>query len=126
MKGYIAQIDSLNTLNIALRKEATAARKDAELSRQQYDELKTTTEQYAEKASAGAVVKGRGVALVAENKSQKTTDRSSRVVRLKTCLSLIENSIAEISVNEAITRIGGGPAGNAGEKKQMGLDYPEG
>ena len=95
MKGYIAQIDSLNTLNIALRKEASAARKDAELSRQQYDELKTTTEQYAEKASAGAVVKGRGVALVAENKSQKTTDRSSRVVRLKTCLSLIENSIAE-------------------------------
>ena len=32
---------------------------------------------------------------MAENSSQKSTDRSSRVVRLKSCLSLIENSIAE-------------------------------
>lgn len=94
MKGYIAQIDSLNTLNTALRHEAADARKDAAESRQKYEKLVTTTEEYAAKASVGAVVKGRGVSLVAINSSNKTTDRSSRVVKLKTCLSLIENSIA--------------------------------
>lgn len=95
MKGYISQIDSLNTLNTSLRHDAAAARRDAADSREKYDKLVTKTEEYAAKASVGAVVKGRGVSLSAINSSNKATDRSSRVVRLKTCLSLIENSIAE-------------------------------
>ncbi len=95
MKGYIHQIDSLNTLNVALRHEASEARKEAAESKKAYDELVTTTEQYAAKASAGAVLKARGVVLTAINGSNKETDRSSRTVKLKTCLSLIENSIAE-------------------------------
>lgn len=95
MKNYISQIDSLNTLNTSLRHEATAAKKDAQESREKYDKLVSKTEEYAAKASAGAVVKGRGVSLVAINSSNKTTDRSSRTVKLKACLSLIENSIAE-------------------------------
>ena len=93
MKGYIAQIDSLNTLNVSLRHEASEARKDAQESRQKYDNLVSKTEEYAAKASVGAVVKGRGVSMVAINSSNKTTDRSSRTVKLKACLSLIENSI---------------------------------
>ena len=95
MKGYIVQIDSLNTLNTALRQQATEARQEAEESRKQYDELVTTTEALSAKASAGAVVKARGVVLSAINASNKETDRSSRVEKLRTCLSLIENSIAE-------------------------------
>ena len=95
MKGYIAQIDSLNTLNASLRHEAADARKDAAESRQKYDKLVTRTDELSAKASVGAVVKGRGVSLVAINSSNKVTDRSSRVVKLKACLSLIENSIAE-------------------------------
>ncbi|NLB67415.1 MAG: hypothetical protein GX798_03015 [Bacteroidales bacterium] len=95
MKGYIVQIDSLNTLNTALRQQATEARQEAEESRKQYDELVTTTEALSAKASAGAVVKARGVVLSAINASNKETDRSSRVEKLRTCLSLIVNSIAE-------------------------------
>jgi len=95
MKSYIVQIDSLNTLNTSLRHEATEAKRDAQESRERYDKLVTKTEEYAAKASVGAVVKGRGVSLVAINSSNKTTDRSSRTVKLKACLSLIENTIAE-------------------------------
>ena len=58
MKGYIVQIDSLNTLN-ALRQQASEARQEAEESRKQYDELVTTTEALSAKASAGAIVKAR-------------------------------------------------------------------
>jgi len=107
MKGYISQIDSLNTLNIELRNEASKAKKDAAESKRKYQDLQSTTEQYAAKASAGAVVKGRGVTLTAINASNKETDRSSRVAKLKTCLSLIENSIAERGSRTVYIRVKG-------------------
>ena len=111
MKSYIKQIDSLNTLNISLRNEASAARKEAAQSKRQYDELVSTTEKYAAKVSAGAVVKGRGVTLTAINASNKETDRSSRAIKLKACLSLIENSIAERG-DRLVYIIVTGPDGN--------------
>ena len=95
MKGYIKQIDSLNTLNISLRNEASEARREAQESKRQYEDLRTTTDELSKKASAGAVVKGRGFNLVAINESNKVTDRSNRARKLRACLSLIENSIAE-------------------------------
>ncbi len=107
MKGYIKQIDSLNTLNISLRNEATAARREAQESKRQYEDLRTTTEQLSQKASAGAVVKGRGFNLVAINESNKVTDRSSRARKLRACLSLIENSIAERGYRTVYIRVKG-------------------
>ena len=107
MKGYIKQIDSLNTLNISLRNEATAARKEAQESKREYEDLRTTTEQLSQKASAGAVVKGRGFNLVAINESNKVTDRSSRARKLRACLSLIENSIAERGYRTVYIRVKG-------------------
>ncbi len=95
MKGYIRQIDSLNTLNTSLRNEASAARREAQESKRQYEDLRTTTDELSKLASAGAVVKGRGFNLVAINESNKVTDRSSRARKLRACMSLIENSIAE-------------------------------
>ncbi len=107
MKSYIKQIDSLNTLNINLRNEASAARKDAQESRRQYEDLKSTTEQLSAKASAGSVVKARGFNMVAINSSNKVTERSSRTAKLKTCLSLIENSIADHGYRTIYIRIKG-------------------
>jgi len=94
MRSYIVQIDSLNTLNISLRKDAALARDEAKQTMQRYDELKTTTDEYAKKVEVGSVLKGRGFVLTAINSSDKDTDRSSRVAKLKTCLNLVENSIA--------------------------------
>lgn len=107
MKSYIKQIDSLNTLNINLRNEASAARKDAQESRRQYEDLKSTTEQLSAKASAGSVVKARGFNMVAINASNKVTERSSRTAKLKVCLSLIENSIADHGYRTVYIRIKG-------------------
>ena len=44
--------------------------------------------------AAGSVIKARGIRLEAYNASDKVTDRSSRVVRLMTSLSLVENDLA--------------------------------
>lgn len=107
MRHYIIQIDSLNTLNIALRKDAAVAREQAEKSKAQYEELSRTTDEYAKQIEKGSVIKGRGVTLVAINSSNKETDRSSRVEKLKTCLNLVENSIAKKGPKRVYIRVKG-------------------
>lgn len=94
MKHYIYQIDSLNTLNMALRKDAELARAEAAKSAERYQELSKTTDEYAKLVEQGSEIKGRGINIVGINASNKETDRSSRIKKLRTCLSLIENSIA--------------------------------
>lgn len=94
MRNYIVQIDSLNTLNKKLTADAAAARKEAAESRRQTEELSKTVEDLSGQVAAGSVIKGRGIRLDAYNSSNKVTDRSSRVVRLMTTLSLVENDLA--------------------------------
>ena len=94
MKSYIYQIDSLNTLNQKLTADAAAALREAAESRRQSEELSKTVENLSDQVAVGAVVKGRGIRLDAYNASNKITDRSSRVVRLMTTLSLVENELA--------------------------------
>lgn len=94
MRSYIHQIDSLNTLNITLRKDAAQARDETKQTLRRYDDLRTTTDEYAKKVEVGSVLKGRGFVLSAINSRDADTDRSSRAAKLKTCMNLIENSIA--------------------------------
>ena len=107
MKHYIVQIDSLNTLNVALRKDAALAREQAKKSQAKYEELSKTTDEYAKQIEKGAVVKGRGVMMSAINSSNKETDRSSRVEKLKTCLNLVENALAERGPRQVYIRVKG-------------------
>ncbi len=94
MKNYIVQIDSLNTLNRQLTADAAAARREAAESRKKQEELSRTVEDLSGQVAAGAVIKARGLRVDAYNASDKVTDRSSRVVRLLTTLSLVENDLA--------------------------------
>jgi len=105
MRGYIQQIDSLNTLNIHLRKDASAARDEAKESQQKYQELQTTTDEYAKQVQIGSVLKGRGIVMIAITASNKETDRSSRTAKFKTCLNLVENSIAAKGPRRVFLRI---------------------
>ena len=95
MRGYIVQIDSLNTLNKKLTADAAAARKEAAESRQANADLSRQVESLSGQVAAGAVIKARGLHMVAYNGSDKSTDRSSRVKYFVATLSLVENEIAE-------------------------------
>ena len=95
MRGYIVQIDSLNTLNKRLTADAAAARKEAAESRQANENLTRQVENLSGQVAAGSVVKGRGLTLVAYNGSDRETDRSSRVTYFVATLSLVANEIAE-------------------------------
>ena len=94
MRSYIVQIDSLNTLNKKLTADAAAARREAAESRRKQEELNKTVEELSGQVAAGSVIKARGIKIEAYNASDKVTDRSSRVIRLLTSLSLVENDLA--------------------------------
>ena len=94
MKSYIVQIDSLNTLNQKLKADAAAARREAAESRKREEALNKTVKNLSGQVAAGSVLKARGIVIEAYNSSDKVTDRSSRVVRLLTSLSLVENDLA--------------------------------
>ena len=94
MRNYIVQIDSLNTLNQQLSAEADAARKDAASSRRQNEQLNKQVNELSGQVAAGSVIKARGIILEPYSAQDKVTDRSSRVVRMLTTLSLVENDLA--------------------------------
>ena len=94
MRNYIVQIDSLNTLNQQLSAEADAARKDAASSRRQTEALNKQVNELSGQVAAGSVIKARGIILEPYSAQDRVTDRSSRVVRMLTTLSLVENDLA--------------------------------
>ena len=94
MRGYIVQIDSLNTLNKQLTADAAAARREAAESRQANESLTKQVENLSGQVAAGSVVKGRGLHLVAYNSSDRSTDRSSRVTYFIATLTLAQNELA--------------------------------
>ena len=95
MKGYIVQIDSLNTLNKKLTADAAAARREAAESRAANEQLTQQVESLATQVSAGKILKARGISLLAHYSNDKVGDRHSRVRYMTANLSLVENSLAD-------------------------------
>lgn len=94
MRGYIVQIDSLNTLNKQLTAEAASARQEAAASKKMNAELTQQVESLTDKVTAGSILKARGLRMEAYNAGDRVTDRSARVARLLVTLSLVENELA--------------------------------
>lgn len=94
MKSYIVQIDSLNTLNKQLTADAAAARREAAESRRANQALTERVDNLSTQVAVGSVIKARGIRIDPYNSSDKVTDRSSRVIRMLTTLSLVENDLA--------------------------------
>lgn len=111
MRGYIVQIDSLNNLNHQLTLQAAAAKKEAAESKKRNRQLTDQVKDLSGQVAAGSIIKGRGLRLEAENQSGKITDRSSRVVRLLSTISLVENELAPKGPIRIYIRVTD-PAGN--------------
>ena len=95
MKGYIVQIDSLNTLNKKLTADAAAARREAAEARSANEELTQQVEHLSTQVSAGKVLKARAISLTGYYSNNKPGDRHSRVDYMVAGLTLVENSLAD-------------------------------
>lgn len=94
MRNYIVQIDSLNTLNKKLTADAAAARHEAEVHKAQSQALSEKVDQLTGQVAAGSVIKARGLVIEPYDGSGKVNERSSRVKKMLTSLTLIENDLA--------------------------------
>ena len=95
MKGYVAQIDSLNTLNKQLTADAAAARREAAESRRVSQELSQQVENLSSQVNAGKVLKSRAISLDGYYSNDKPGDRHSRVTYMVANVTLVENSLAD-------------------------------
>ena len=95
MKGYLRQIDSLNTINsnlqaqnVAYKKEITTAQLRANVAEERADELGT-------KVRIGSVIRTSGVRIVALNDRSKEVRRIKQATRLRVDFELTANELAE-------------------------------
>jgi FtsZ-binding cell division protein ZapB len=94
MKGYIVQIDSLNTLNKKLTVQVSNARREAAEAHSKNAELTEQVNALTDKVAVGSIIKARSLSLVAYGASGKVMDRSSRVTQMVVNLTLAENDLA--------------------------------
>ncbi len=94
MRGYIRQIDSLNTLNkqlldenVGYRKEIATAMTRAEMAEEKALELNTKVRQ-------GSVIQARGITLTALNQRGNPVTRVRNAARLRVDFTLTANALA--------------------------------
>ena len=95
MRGYIVQIDSLNTLNKKLTAENIASRQANEDLTRQVKTLSGQVDNLNDQVALGSVINGRGLTLAAFNSSDRETDRSSRVTYFVATVTLSANNLAK-------------------------------
>lgn len=105
MRGYLRQIDSLNTLNknlirenVSYRKEISSANLRAEVAEEKASELSTKVRQ-------GAVIRARGIRLVPLNGRDKEVSRVKNATRLRVDFTLAGNDLAEPGERTVYVRI---------------------
>lgn len=95
MKGYIRQIDSLNTLNKQLIDENVSYRKEISSARLRADMAEEKAAELTNKVQVGSVLKARDIRLTALNARSKPVSRIRNAERLLVEFTLAANELAE-------------------------------
>jgi ribosomal protein L24 len=105
MKGYIVQIDSLNTLNQQLVTENTGIKKQISEVQNTNVELTKAKEELTSKVTVAAVIQAKDINAVTLNKKRKETTRINLIDKLRICFTLRENPIAAPGEKEVFMRV---------------------
>lgn len=95
MKGYIHQIDSLNTLNKQLISENVTFRKEISSARLRADMAEEKAAELDNKVKVGSVIRARDIRLAALNARSKPVSRVKNAERLRVDFVLSANELAE-------------------------------
>ena len=105
MRGYLHQIDSLNTLNQKLVNENITYRKQITSARLRADKAEEKAQELSTKVQKGAVIRARDIALVALNRSDKVVSRAARAERLRVDFVLVGNELSQPGERNVYARI---------------------
>ncbi|MDR1198748.1 MAG: hypothetical protein LBK94_07005 [Prevotellaceae bacterium] len=107
MQNYIVQIDSLNTVNRQLVSENIQIKEQVQEITRKHEEVTQRAEELTTKVQEGSVIKIRGMSVQGITKKDKDTERASRTSHIKTCITLVENSIAQRGTKTVYIRVKG-------------------
>ncbi len=94
MRGFVHQIDSLNTLNKKLITENIDIRRQISTVQQRADAAEERAGEMEVKIRKGSVIRARDISLVALSGSDREVTRASRAARLRVDFTLAANELA--------------------------------
>jgi len=105
MKGYIVQIDSLNTLNQQLMAENIGFKQQITEVQNTNVELTKAKEELTSKVTVASVIQAKDINAVTLNKKRKETTRIANIDKLRICFTLRENPLATAGEKEVFMKI---------------------
>lgn len=105
MKGYIVQIDSLNTMNQQLVAENTGIKQQISDVQNTNVELTKVKEELTSKVTVASVIQAKDINAITLNKKRKETTRINNIDKLRICFTLRENPIAAPGEKEVFMRV---------------------
>ncbi|MBI4649480.1 MAG: hypothetical protein HY738_23490 [Bacteroidia bacterium] len=105
MKGYIRQIDSLNTVANVYKDKYTVVKSDYEAKQKDYDSLAKEKDDLSEKVDIAAVLKAVNISALAINQKSKPVEKAKKVDKFKICFTVRENPIAKPGSKTVFLRI---------------------
>ena len=95
MKGYVRQIDSLNTVTTDLKTKNTEYEKERKTLRERTEKAEEKAQEAETKVRIGSVIRTGGVRMVALNDNSKPVKRIKVASRLRVDFELTANELAE-------------------------------
>jgi septal ring factor EnvC (AmiA/AmiB activator) len=109
MQGYVVTIDSLNTMNIGLRKENETVRQTLSAERSRTQKLKKSNENLTSKVALASRLDVNNVRIfgvkVKRDMTGKEVDRARRADKLRACFVIDENKVAKAEKKNIYLRI---------------------
>ena len=105
LRGYVVTIDSLNNLTQQLRAENTQIRQRATESERKLTELSQKTDNLQTIVEKGAIIKARDITVAGINSKNKDVSRARQTEKIRTCLTLTGNVIADKGIRTIFVRV---------------------
>jgi sugar-specific transcriptional regulator TrmB len=105
MKSYVIQIDSLNTRNQILMAENSDVKDKLEDARKKTKKLEDEKSDLSSKVDVASSLSAKNVVVIGLNKRGNEVEKISKIVKLKVCCTIRENSIAKAGDKTIYVRI---------------------
>jgi hypothetical protein len=105
MRGYIVQIDSLNTRNRELTNENVTVKEKLSSAENQNVTLSKEKEVLNTQVQLAKVLSAKNIAVTPLNKSDRENTKVSKVAKVKVCFTVRENAVAEAGNKDIYIRV---------------------
>ena len=105
MRSYIHQIDSLNTLNIALKQENSQVKNQYKKVQSEKENLENQNNELLSKVDIASTLRAMNIDAYGINTKGKLKKKASKIKKIKVCFTLAQNKVVEAGPKDIYIRI---------------------